>query len=845
MRRLILCLACAVVAACPAPHDVTPQIRVLPGAAGRWAAILQRDEPPAKPKPARVHVMANGEQLGGPNAIGRPGDLLLENDEVAFVIDQLGSSEGFTESGGNIVDAADAHLRKDELGMMFTYFGVFPRQGVYETLSSGVSGDGSAWVEAKGRELYEARLAVTTRYVLKSPDRALLIETTLENTSDAVIDVPSLGDAIQWGAAEKIAPGKPRGFRGPSTGPYVGGIGRFASYAVTSTEGAVEATSGSGWTDTAQRKTIRLSPRENASYSRVVVVGERPDTSSLVAELAMAAGQPVGELEVRLPVPALLPTGSLVTLLVEGSRETLTLAPPFIGRVPVGRYRIASMFGPPGGQPSGPVDVEPGRTTSIDAPVEAPAILEVRCLGSSGSPIPCKLTFEGIGATSTPDFGSGHTAGPARHQTTTSDGSSRVVLVAGRYRVTASRGPEYTLDSVTVDLAPGDRHSETLALSRVVDTRGYVACDFHQHSTFSADAPVNAHDRVIANTAEAVEVAVASEHNVIADLEAIVKELHLEDDLVEISGDELTSDASKHPWGHANAFPLAFDGSKPAGGALRIRDRSPRDVFEQLRKEAAGNLVVQVNHPRSGTNGYFDQLGFDPTRGFGTEPGYDADFDAIEVWNGRNVEARARVIDDWRALLRTGHAVTATADTDTHGVVGQEAGYPRTYVRVVDDEHFAAWDAARTADLVRGIKELRDVVLTNGPMLRASANRVPIGGIARGPVVTLKVHVECAPWVDVDTLRVLRASETKPVREERKAVTLFPLPTGARGADASFTLRFDSDDALFVVASGSRPLRPVLGGDDREILPWAMTGAIWVDADGDGRALRREAARSE
>jgi hypothetical protein len=788
---------------------------------------------------ARAHVMKNGEQLGGPNAIGRPGDLLLENAEVVFVIDQLGSEDGFAESGGNLVDAADARARKDELGEMFTYFGVFPRQGVYDTLSSGDASDGTAWVEAKGRELYETGLVITTRYTLHPPDRALLIETTVENSSGAPIDLPSLGDAIQWGGVEKIAPGKARGFKGPSSGPYVGGVGRFASYAVTSTGGAVDATSGSGWTDTAQRKTVRLLPGERTEYSRVFVVGQRADTSSLVAELAMAAGQPVGEVQLTLvPVGALLPTGFSLTLLAEGSHETWTLASPFRGSVPVGRYGVASTASPASAQPIVGIDVEPGRTAAVDVPVAAPATLEVRCVGQSGAQSPCKLTFEGIGTTPTPDFGPAHAAGPARHQVTTGDGSSHVVLAAGRYRVTASRGPEYALSSVTLDLGPGDRRSEVLVLSRVVDTRGYVACDFHQHSSFSADAAANARDRVISNAAEAVEVAVASEHNAVADLESIAKELRLGDALVEIPGDELTSDASRHPWGHANVFPLAFDPSKRAGGAPRVRDRSPRDLFEQLRAEAVGDLVVQVNHPRSGATGYFDRLGFDRSSGTGTDPAYDAGFDALEVWNGRNVESRAKVIDDWRALLRTGHAVTPAADTDTHGIVGQEAGYPRTYVRVADDDHFADWDTARSADLVRGIKGLRDVVLTNGPMVRASANGVPIGGIVRGPTVTLSVHVECAPWVDVDTVRVLRVSEKAFPPEQEKAVKLGMLSSGALAADLTFALRFDTDDAFFVVASGSRPLTPVLEAE-REILPWAMTGAIWVDGDGDGRALGR------
>ena len=46
---------------------------------------------------------------------------------------------------------------------------------------------------------------------------------------------------------------------------------------------------------------------------------------------------------------------------------------------------------------------------------------------------------------------------------------------------------------------------------------------------------------------------------------------------------------------------------------------------------------------------------------------------------------RGKVLDDYLALLRTNHPVTPIASTDTHGIVGQEAGYPRTFVRVEKD----------------------------------------------------------------------------------------------------------------------------------------------------------------
>jgi hypothetical protein len=850
MRGALLGLTCLALAACPAHTDSTPLIPVHPHP-DIWGAVLG-DRAASQ---ARVHVMKDGEQLGGPSAVGRPGDLIVENEEVAFVIDQLGSSLGFAESGGNVVDAADATARKDELGQVFTFFGVFPRQGVYDTLSTGTSADGAAWVEAKGRELYEPKLLVSTRYTLHATDRALLVETTLENTGDKPVHLDAVGDAVQWGGAEKIAPGRERGFRGPSSGPFVGGVGRFVSYAMTSGEGTIDGVSGGSWTDTAVRKSVDLAASAKTTYARVLLVGERADTTSLIGELALAAGRPVGELQLTLSNP--LGTGEAVQLFADGSQEALSLAAPFATHLPVGRY-WASLSARPSVR-VGPIDVNPGKPVRPKMDVEARAALELGCasarreLGPIGNPppavdrMPCKLTVEGTGVTHDPSFGPAYAAGAAMRQVTTAGEPARVLLPPGTYRVTASRGPEYAFDVADISVNWAEERSLWLSPVRVVDTSGYLACDFHQHTILGADAPTATRDRVVANAAEGVEVAVASEHNLVVSLEPLVRELGLERELVSLSGDELTSDANPHPWGHANVWPMPVDAGKPRGGAPGVRDRTARELFDAIQREPwARDSVLQVNHPRSGLTGYFDLMGFDPARGEGTDAGYGSSFDAVEVWNGRNVEARARVLEDWRALLRAGHPVTATADTDTHGVVGQEAGYPRTYVRVADDGHLDAWDAARSADLVRGVKTLRDVVLTDGPMLRVTANGTPIGGVARGRVLTVKVHVETAPWVEVDTVRVVRirdgAAET--TRNVRPVTPAAPpgKSGGARAADVELVLRFDADDAFFVVASGSKPMVPAMGRDPKsgdEMLPWAMTGAIWVDANGDGKSLGR------
>ncbi len=861
----------ALALSCGPYEDTTPLIAVDPNAAKRAAVLLGGAHLPVAdagvPAPAaRVHVMKAGEELGGPNAIGRPGDLILENDEVVFVIDQLGrnSSAGFAETGGNLVDAADARDRRDELGQMFTYFGVFPRQAVYESLESGVAADGSAFVAAQGHELYESRLAVRTRYTLHAGDRAVLIETQLANQGDHPILLLGLGDAIQWGGAEHFAPDRGRGFSGVSKGAYLGAVGRLTSYAISATDGDVAAESGPTWSDTEQLGRTTLAPGEKLQYARVFLVGPRPDVAGLVAELTRAAGGAVGALRVDLTGASgpVTPSDDADVEIDDASgRPVMELRArdqKIEGEVPPGRYQLRYAHG--GGRaPKGaavPIEVRPNETSSAKLEVTEPARFRAECkerpTASAGSPptataVPCKVTFEGVSPTPAPEFGPAHAAGPARNQVTTADGKVDVPLAPGRYKVTLSRGPEYALAEIDVDLRAGETADpcgaapEKCVLRRVVDTSGYLAGDFHQHTMLGIDAPTGTRERIVANVTEGVELAVSSEHNVVADLEPLVRQMGLERYLVEITGEEITTDASRQPWGHANAFPLVARPELPRGGSVAVRDRTAKEIFAELRAQYP-DMVLQINHPRAGRTGYFDQYDFDRKRGIGADPGYDARFDAIEVWNGRNVVARNAVLIDVLSLLANGHPVTLTGNTDTHGVVGQECGYPRTYVRVKSDGALDAWDETRTADLVRALREVRDVVVTNGPFLKVSAAGGGIGSVVRPRAGHLKVDVtvESAPWVEVKRVAIVRARGPQNGTEKLEVnVTPRLMAGGSMRASVQLDLAVDRDDAFIVTASGDRPLQPVLAGHSSELLPYALAGVIWVDADGDGRALGR------
>jgi hypothetical protein len=363
MLRLLACLSMVGLAGCFTPSDVTPIIYVNPRAAQRLPVWFNKSEPtsePTKPAAARVHVMRDGQQLGGPNATGRPGDPMLENQEVVFVVGQI-----LPDGGGNVIDAADARVRKDELVGLSTSFG--PSRHNYQSLQTGAEADGSAWVEVRGRDTGDIGPVITSRYTLHPPDRALLVETTVKNEGEWPVELYGLGAHIEWGTAEKVAPRHARGFSGPTSGPYVGAVGKLVSYAITSTEGKLEAMSGTSWTETFAFGKRTLAAHESVTYARVFVVGERPDTSSLVGELALAAGQPVGS--VKLAVPGAAP-GTTIELTPDGSTEPLTMVEPFEGVLPLGRYWITPPGGRPGARPLGALDVRAEGTASATVKAE-------------------------------------------------------------------------------------------------------------------------------------------------------------------------------------------------------------------------------------------------------------------------------------------------------------------------------------------------------------------------------------------------------------------------------------------------------------------------------------------
>ena len=142
-----------------------------------------------------------------------------------------------------------------------------------------------------------------------------------------------MGDAIQWGGAEKFAPDRGRGFKGSSSGAFIGAVGRYASYAITSTDGAIDAESGPSWTDTLQARRTEIPAGKSVHYARVFLVGPRADVSGIVAELTKTAGGAVGGVRVDLVEAAnkIAPSADATVEIGVGGKAIMDLRPDATG----------------------------------------------------------------------------------------------------------------------------------------------------------------------------------------------------------------------------------------------------------------------------------------------------------------------------------------------------------------------------------------------------------------------------------------------------------------------------------------------------------------------------------
>jgi hypothetical protein len=239
-----------------------------------------------------------------------------------------------------------------------------------------------------------------------------------------------------------------------------------------------------------------------------------------------------------------------------------------------------------------------------------------------------------------------------------------------------------------------------------------------------------------------------------------------------------------------------------------------------------GARVLQVNHARMDPGiGYFDLAHLDARTGK-SDPIFAADFDVLEAYNGMWIETRNKVREgpiDLVALARRGKQVATTGNSDSHKLLYEEAGYPRTWVHTPAEPI-----ETRTERTIQTLLA-RDTTVTSGPFVEMKVQDQAIGSVVKPSAGAVHVHVRVsAPaWVPVEHVEIWR-DDTVVQRFDVKG----PPVDGVRFEGEATIQVGDSDATVLAWADADQPLPDVVPYE--HALSIGFTGLVYVDANGDG-----------
>ncbi len=838
------------------------------------------------------------DMVGGDNAYGIRGkSFILENDLVRFLIQDAGAAVHLGIYGGSLIDAdrrrASGEDGNDQFREVFPMVGFrVAKVALVEVVKDGSDGmeavvrvtgnDGptgiTRFIDDLGQPL---GATIETDYILRPGVPYLLIRTRVVNPSDKPLGPLAVGDFISFGGASKVFTAE-GGFTGkPMQVAAMVSTGRGASYGYAVSSGEITLPyQESNATVAILGTDFEVPAKGSASYDRVLIVG-RGDVASVLevvqdlrgAEVVRASGsvrdeggQPIqGAVVTAFKAGEGHPGGGrAVNQAFTGAdgRYEMTLAPgtyDLVASAP-GRLRVVKANVDPA-QVVADFQMAPAGRVGLD-------IVERDAKGQTQGHIPAKVSLYCREGAEAPwaDLNERERHGLCAVLFQT-HGEEVFPVKPGRYRAIISRGIEYEVEAIEdLEVKPGETVWIEKSLFRSVDTTGWLAADFHQHTFGSIDSEMSHRDKVVENLAEGVEVAAITDHDNLTSYRPAILALGVDDLITSLDGDEVSASGR----GHFNIFD--HDGTHeeldPYRGAHIYAGRTIPQLFEFLRT-IPGVRAIQVNHPRDGLDAYFSFARYDPVTGLahGTEEAMTLDFEMVEVndslgdpeqflpeadaaisdqakWGSPNIP----VLRDFFSFLNQGMTVCATGVSDAHDR-NDGVGYSRTYLYLGTDDPSQA-----DADLILDAVLAQKAVVSNGPFIRlAVGDKNPLGHtepvtLPDGGTLVVDVQVLAASWIEVSRLEVY--ANGRPVRLQEVAGILIEIenpkasdplfapiplpnttPTDVERLHTQVHL-FPKQDTWYVfVVKGEGDLAPV--GDGR---PFAYTNPLYVQVGGGGRA---------
>jgi len=807
-------------------------------------------------------VSSAAELIGGPRAEGRVGDFLLENDRVRVIIGAAGNAPGFNLYGGSILDAdvtrTGAAGGYDLFGETFPSLNVITLASdpTVEVVDAGCANPDVAAPCAVARAsvrvtgtgfqfpLFPSLPGLTnpvaadleTTYTLEAGASSLLVETKVTMHEDETTLVQCF-DVLLFGTG--LDPfGTPGGpgetgtftwFGGDAT-RTIGGVVQGIAYAWMPLDPDAELNI--PFADAAQLLAImgelEIAPEKSKTYRRRLVIGT--DLGAVTSEVARVQGKGTGLFSgivndlTGSPVP-----GAFVTIRAKGVDTDGDREDDFVTRMRAGAGG-AFAVNLPAGTYEATVESIGGTGEPLEVPIKkgktAQALFLVPATGTlladptnagDATAMPAKVTLVSGGSIVARGLYGGTVEVP-------------IVAPPGTYTAFVSRGPEWEAKQTTATLTAAGvlTLDDEAALTRVVDTPGFVAGDYHLHSVQSRDSGVPLEERALSLAAEGLEYVALTDHERVMTLAPAIASQGLGSFLHALEGDEISIPL----YGHFNAYPMPaasietreHDGTRFWFDTTENRHLTADELITKVRAIPGGDRIVQMNHPRgSNGKGYLGSIDFDPVTGLGDET-VATDFDTIEVNGEIDLGADSTMVD-WFAFLKQGVRMTAVGVSDSHET--WDPGYPRTLVRVGTDDPLAVTDAV----FVTAMKEGR-VTVSSGPFVVTSASSGAataslgdtLDASGGGGAATLSVHVASPAWAPYDTIKVYENGVLLSTRSVTPA-----LASGAYTSDEDFALAPAIDAFYVVVVTGPGNLFPISGSD-----VYAYTNPIYLDRTGDG-----------
>jgi hypothetical protein len=767
------------------------------------------------------------ELIKGKEADGILGDFVLRNDKVEALISQnapnrrANMSTFYGEDGVTPGAMYDLTLRGANNDQLVIYSPCGHGHVSYVKIAN-VKEAGSAAVESVTTAAKNGGVFKRHEYRVKDGVQGIFITTVLRNetdkpqktfTKDDFTRFDSTGitsDGIRW--ADAINPAHKCGYA-------------FAMLKVTGIEKVTD--------------TIELQPKQEVVISRFFAVGTSP--AQAVGEVRQVKGDKVTVVSGQIYDE----TGKGVmsaSILVPEGKNTVSGYPDAEGKfslkLPAG---ITELTVTDLGRPEAKIS-----TMNPKAVLKAASGIRFSVTDEDGKPLPCKAHFAPLNE-KTPklELGPKWRAHGCVDQYHSENGHFTQQLPPGKYHVVVVRGPEYSHLAKDITIDAGKIVDFKGTLKRLVDSKGWISADFHNHSTPSGDNVCDTDGRLINIAAEHLEFTPTTEHNRLYDWEPTIKALGLENYIKTVKGMELTGSRQ-----HFNAFPFEPEPLKQDGGAPVWND-DPRITALTLRRWQGERPErwIQFNHPDL-SNMFIDRNGDGVQDGGFVGVGDMIDGSESENGPGTNILAEApfsvsraagslaaKVSQNrefiWRQLLNQGLRVTAVGVADAHSVYGNGVGCWRCYLPSSTDEP-AKIDWAELSPHAKA----GHIVLSTGPFLEVTTQNGKIAGDEDRCTggIDLKVRVQCTDWMDIDRVQILVNSRPDPKLNFTRKSHPQMFKEGVVKFAERIQVPLQQDAHLIVVVLDEDGDQKIGFGtsDYAKMRPCAYNNPIYVDADGNG-----------